>query len=109
GTVRPSALAVLRLRIVSYLVGACTGRSAAFSPRRMRSIYPAARVPGARANGENDGLPRDYCSAGPAPDLRPRPPRGRTGAYSPARVPGQRGPLRPSVSLPLAAEPGRAI
>src|SRR6516225_9783362 len=42
GTVRPSALAVLRLITVSYLVGACTGRSAGFSPLRMRSTYPAA-------------------------------------------------------------------
>src|SRR6516164_5927128 len=33
----PRALAVLRLRIVSYLVSACTGRSAGFSPLRMRS------------------------------------------------------------------------
>src|SRR3954451_7517707 len=37
GTVRPSALAVVRLIAVTYLVGACTGRSAAFSPLRMRS------------------------------------------------------------------------
>src|SRR5262245_41043593 len=37
GTSRPSALAVLRLSTVSYLVGACTGRSAGFSPFRMRS------------------------------------------------------------------------
>src|SRR5713226_919905 len=37
GTVRPSALAVLRLMASSYLVGACTGRSAGFSPLRMRS------------------------------------------------------------------------
>src|SRR5262249_1015964 len=37
GTVRPSALAVLMLRTSSYLVGACTGRSAGFSPLRMRS------------------------------------------------------------------------
>src|SRR6516225_178948 len=36
GTSRPSALAVLRLRPVSYLVGACTGRSAGFSPLRIR-------------------------------------------------------------------------
>ena len=33
GTVRPSALAVLRLITSSYLVGACTGRSAGFSTR----------------------------------------------------------------------------
>jgi transposase len=37
GTARPSASAVLRLRIVTYLTGACTGRSAGFPPRRMRS------------------------------------------------------------------------
>src|SRR5262245_12981956 len=37
GTVRPSALAVLRLITSSYLVGACTGRLAGFSPLRMRS------------------------------------------------------------------------
>jgi hypothetical protein len=36
-TVRPSAFAVLRLIVSSYLVGACTGRSAGFSPLRMRS------------------------------------------------------------------------
>src|SRR5262245_59610909 len=37
GTSMPSALAVLRLMTSSYLVGACTGRSAGFSPLRMRS------------------------------------------------------------------------
>src|ERR1700730_15688174 len=37
GTSRPSAFAVLRLIVRSYLVGACTGRSAGFSPLRMRS------------------------------------------------------------------------
>jgi hypothetical protein len=37
GTVMPSALAVFRLMTVSYLVGACTGRSDGFSPLRMRS------------------------------------------------------------------------
>ena len=37
GTSRPSALAVLRLMTSSYLVGACTGRSAGFSPFRIRS------------------------------------------------------------------------
>src|SRR5215469_12005112 len=35
-TVSPNAFAVLRLITSSYLVGACTGRSAAFSPLRMR-------------------------------------------------------------------------
>src|SRR5262249_31716805 len=37
GTSRPSALAVFRLITNSYFVGACTGRSAGFSPLRMRS------------------------------------------------------------------------
>ena len=32
GTVMPSAFAVFRLIIRSYLVGACTGKSAGFSP-----------------------------------------------------------------------------
>src|SRR6516165_6947682 len=36
GTVSPSALAVLRLTTNSYLMGACTGRSAGFAPLRMR-------------------------------------------------------------------------
>src|SRR5260221_7225475 len=42
GMSRPSAFAVLRLITSSYLVGACTGRSAGFSPLRMRSAEPAA-------------------------------------------------------------------
>src|SRR5215208_4687668 len=37
GIVRPRAFAVLRLTTSSYLVGACTGRFAGFSPLRMRS------------------------------------------------------------------------
>src|SRR5262249_42937102 len=37
GISRPSILAVFRLMTSPYLVGACTGRSAAFSPLRMRS------------------------------------------------------------------------
>src|SRR5262249_52434481 len=43
GTVSPSAFAVFRLMTNSNLVGACTGRSPAFSPLRMRSAYEAAR------------------------------------------------------------------
>src|SRR5262249_57796082 len=43
GTWMSSALAVFRLITSSYLVGAWTGRSAGFSPLRMRSMYPAAR------------------------------------------------------------------
>src|SRR5262249_55572191 len=42
GTSRPIALAALRLITSSYLVGACPGRSAGFSPLRMRSTYWAA-------------------------------------------------------------------
>src|SRR5262249_43800502 len=37
GTVRSSALAVFRLITSSNLVAACTGKSAGFSPLRMRS------------------------------------------------------------------------
>jgi len=37
GSSMPSAFAVFRLMTNSYLVGACTGRSAGFSPLRMRS------------------------------------------------------------------------
>ena len=43
GTVRPSALAVLRFTTISNFVGNCTGRSPGFAPRRMRSTYVAAR------------------------------------------------------------------
>jgi hypothetical protein len=38
GTVRPNALAVLRLMTSSILVACCTGRSAGFSPLRMRPV-----------------------------------------------------------------------
>jgi hypothetical protein len=37
GTSSPRAFAVFRLITSSYLVGACTGRSAGFSPFRIRS------------------------------------------------------------------------
>ena len=43
GTVRPSALAVLRLTTSSNLVGCSTGRSAGLSPLRILSTKPAAR------------------------------------------------------------------
>src|SRR5712691_348244 len=39
----PSALAVLRLRISSYLVGCSTGRSAALAPFKILPTYVAAR------------------------------------------------------------------
>src|SRR5262249_35819542 len=42
GISSPITLALLRLITHSYLVGACTGRSPGFSPRRMRLTYPAA-------------------------------------------------------------------
>src|SRR5262249_222138 len=43
GTVRPSALAVVRLMTRSNLVGCSTGRSAGFAPRRILSTKLAAR------------------------------------------------------------------
>src|SRR6516162_11001475 len=43
GTSRPSVFAAFRLITSSYLVGACTGSSLGFSPRRMRSTYEATR------------------------------------------------------------------
>src|SRR5262249_19629573 len=42
GTSSPSALAVFMFSTVSYLVGACTGRSDGFSPLIRRSMYVAA-------------------------------------------------------------------
>src|SRR5262249_17018912 len=45
GTSRPSALAVFELSTVSYRVGACTGRSAGFSPLygtfEVKNLFPA--------------------------------------------------------------------
>ena len=38
GMLRLSALAVLRLRIISTFVACCTGRSETFSPLRMRPV-----------------------------------------------------------------------
>jgi hypothetical protein len=38
GRVRPSVFAVLRLMTNSSLVASCTGRSAGFSPLRIRPI-----------------------------------------------------------------------
>src|SRR5262249_37269079 len=43
GTSSPSVLAVFKLITRSYLVGCWKGRSPAFSPRRIRSTYDAAR------------------------------------------------------------------
>src|SRR5262249_49844065 len=51
GTVRPSIRAVLRLIASSYFTGACTGRSAGFSPLRMRSTYSVARRTGSSVSG----------------------------------------------------------
>src|SRR5262249_26585474 len=42
GTVRPSALAVVRLMINSSLTGCSTGRSPAFAPLKILSTMPAA-------------------------------------------------------------------
>src|SRR6516162_7679051 len=44
GRLRPSAFAVFRLTIDSYLVGACNGISLGFSPLRVRSTYSATRL-----------------------------------------------------------------
>ena len=43
GTVMPSVFAVLRLRSSSILLACCTGKSAGFSPLRIRPTYPPAR------------------------------------------------------------------
>jgi hypothetical protein len=43
GISSPSALAAFRLIAKSIFAGCCTGRSAGFSPLRMRLTYPAAR------------------------------------------------------------------
>src|SRR5262249_23459632 len=51
GTVMPNALAVLRLITSSHLFGACTGRSPAFSPFTIRSIYSPARRTGSYVSG----------------------------------------------------------
>src|SRR5262245_29663219 len=63
GTVRPSALAVLRLSTVWYLVGACTGRSAGLAPfRRGRHSRCATELVdvvgpiGNQAAGGDDGV-----------------------------------------------------
>src|SRR6266481_2887416 len=45
GTVRPSALAVLRLITSSNIVGCCTGRSAGLAPFRILPAYlPTSRM-----------------------------------------------------------------
>src|SRR5437667_399080 len=56
---------------------------------------------GAIPSGGNDGLPRDGCAAGPAPDLRPRPSGSGTGDHSDAWVAGKLTPIRSSASLPV--------
>src|SRR6516165_559038 len=60
GTSKPSALAVLMLSTVSYFVGAFTGRSAGFSPFRMRSSLsrPIALAPRTRWRSRPHGARR---------------------------------------------------
>src|SRR5215472_570733 len=60
GTSKPSALAVLMLSTVSYFVGAFTGRSAGFSPFRMRSSLsrPIALAPQTRWRSRPHGARR---------------------------------------------------
>jgi hypothetical protein len=50
----PSVLAVLRLITSSYLVAACTGKLAGFSPLRMRSI----RLPLPRSTADKQSAAR---------------------------------------------------
>src|SRR4029077_3124658 len=57
GTSRPSSLAVFRLTTSSYLVGACTGKSAGFSPLRMRSTYLDARRYWSMISGPSESTP----------------------------------------------------
>ena len=47
GTSRPSAFAVLSLIVSTHLIGACTGKSAGFSPLRMRSAGQLISEPNA--------------------------------------------------------------
>ena len=51
GTSRPNAFAAWRLITNSYLVGACTGRSAGLVPLRMRSTYEAERRTTSKESG----------------------------------------------------------
>src|SRR5262249_1482334 len=57
GTVRPSALAVLRFRKNSYFPGNGTGRSPGFAPRRMRATYEGARRGGSGGLGPKESKP----------------------------------------------------
>src|SRR6185436_15469377 len=57
GTVRPSALAVLRLMTSSNLVGCSTGRSAGLAPLRILSTKYAARRAISDALGPYDMRP----------------------------------------------------
>jgi hypothetical protein len=57
GTVRPSALAVLRLTANSNLTGACTGRSLGLSPFRIRSINDADRRNRSSESGPYESRP----------------------------------------------------
>jgi hypothetical protein len=63
GMSKPSA-AVLRLITSSYLVGACTGKSAGFSPLRMRSTEPAARRYWPRRSDKLRREPPDQIAVG---------------------------------------------
>jgi hypothetical protein len=85
GIVRPSALAVLRLRISSTLVTCCTGRSAGFSPLRMRSTYEAARRRG-RGEDQVRGKPDEFGRLGAQP----------AGVEHPAIVEAKIAPIHPA-------------
>jgi hypothetical protein len=82
GMVSPRAFAAVRLTAVSYLVGACTGRSADFAPRRIRSRYDAAITLAARHH-----LPAVYPSGSSSAYGNSTPtPRIRSGCCARART-----------------------
>src|SRR5262249_43657145 len=85
GISRPRLLAVLRLITRSYLVGACTGRSAAFSPLRMRSRQNPWRADGCVSIRPPAVIGRAR-NADPHPLMdRPRAEMDRPRASAPAR------------------------
>src|SRR5262245_63813562 len=103
----PSAFAVLMLSMVSYFVGAFTGRSAGFSPFRMRSSLsrPIALAPRTRwrsrpHGARRGGLGQVNSAERDVSDYNLE--RKRTSSTSSAGLPGAR------LILILASRHGRA-
>jgi len=74
GTSRPSVLAVLRLMINSSFVACMTGRSAGFSPLRMRPAHASCIAPQSHLNRQTE-LPQltpTYSTATKRSKRRPR-------------------------------------